>query len=140
MPIMPSARSHSGNRFYARCRAVGLAFVFVWFAVGGIGHFAAPDFFLKIVPPGLPLRLEAVYISGFFELLGAAGLLHLKTRKAAGIGLFLLTIAVTPANIYMWLNPQLFPAIPEILLGARLVLQAILLAIIWRATLTDPRL
>lgn len=131
--------SHSRIRSHARFRLAGLALVFIWFAVGGIGHFAAPDFFLKIIPPGLPLRIEAVYISGFFELLGAAGLLHASTRKAAGIGLFLLTIAVTPANIYMWLNPQLFPAIPEILLGLRLVLQVILLAIIWRSTLKDPR-
>lgn len=120
-----------------RTRTVALAIVFIWFLTGGIGHFVATDYFLKIVPPDLPLRLEAVYISGFFELLGAAGLLHIKTRRAAGIGLIALTVAVTPANIYMWLHPQLFPQVSELLLALRLPLQIVLLACIWWAT--QPR-
>jgi uncharacterized membrane protein len=111
-----------------------LALVFAWFAIGGAGHFVAPTFFMKIIPPGLPFRLEAVYISGFFELLGAAALLVPALRRMAGIGLVALTLAVTPANVYMWANPTLFPAIPEVLLGLRLVVQALLLAAIWWAT------
>lgn len=120
-------------------KKLALAFVFIWFVVGGIGHFVAPEFFLKIVPPSLPLRIQAVYISGFFELMGTFGLLVLKFRRAAGIGLMVLTTAVTPANVYMWLNPQLFPTIPETLLGVRLLVQLILLALIWWATLPEPR-
>lgn len=115
-------------------KRAALAIVFVWFMIGGIGHFAAPEFFLKIVPPALPLRLEAVYLSGAFELLGALGLLYPRTRRAAGIGLVLLSVAVTPANIYMWLHPELFPAIPAPLLGWRLVLQVALIACIWWST------
>ena len=115
-------------------KKIGLAFVFVWFAFGGIGHFVATDFFAKIIPPEWPWHVEAVYISGVFELLGAAGLLFSKTRKAAGIGLFMLTIVVTPANIYMWRNPQLFPQIPEILLSLRLMIQIFFLAVIWWST------
>jgi uncharacterized membrane protein len=117
-----------------RYKTAVLALVIVWFVAGGIGHFAAADFFEKIIPPGWPLRLQAVYISGFFELLGAAALLHAKLRRAAGIGLCLLTVAVTPANVYMWLNPQLFSAVPGILLALRLPLQLFLLAAIWWAT------
>ena len=116
-------------------RKVALAIVFLWFLLGGIGHFIAPDFFLKIVPPSLPLRLEAVYVSGLFELVGALALLRMKLRRAAGIGLFVLTIAVTPANVYMALNPQLFPAVPEALLWLRLVVQVVLLWTIWWSTL-----
>lgn len=116
-------------------RKVALAIVFLWFLLGGIGHFVAPDFFLKIVPPSLPLRLEAVYVSGLFELVGALALLRLKLRRAAGIGLLMLTIAVTPANVYMALNPQLFPAVPEALLWLRLVVQVVLLWTIWWSTL-----
>lgn len=115
-------------------KRIGLAIVFAWFLIGGFGHFAAPEFFLKIVPPALPLRLEAVYLSGAFELLGALCLLHRRTRRAAGIGLVLLTVAVTPANIYMWLHPELFPAIPAPLLGWRLVLQVALIACIGWST------
>jgi len=111
-----------------------LALVFLWFSIGGVAHFVAPAFFLKIVPPGLPYRLEAVYVSGFFELLGAAALLVAALRRLAGIGLIALTLAVTPANVYMWANPGLFPAIPESLLALRLVLQLLLLAAIWWST------
>ena len=109
---------------------IALIFIFSWFAIGGAGHFIAPAFFLKIIPPVLPLRLPAVYISGLFELLGAAGLLFAVTRRIAGIGLFLLSVAVTPANVYMWRHPELFPAIAPLLLMLRLWLQAVLLAVI----------
>lgn len=115
-------------------KKVALGFVFLWFAIGGVAHFLTTDFFLKIIPPDLPLRLPAVYISGFFELAGAAGLLHPRTRRAAGIGLFLLIIVVTPANIYMWRHPELFPQVPEFLLGLRLLLQVGLLSLVWWAT------
>ena len=107
-----------------------LSAVFLWFAIGGIAHFVVPDFFLKIIPPSLPLRLQAVYVSGFFELMGALALLHMTYRRAAGIGLICLTITVTPANVYMWLYPELFPSVPEVLLWMRLVLQVLLLWLI----------
>jgi uncharacterized membrane protein len=118
-----------------KARVLGLGIVFLWFAVGGVAHFVMPEFFLKIVPPSLPLRLEAVYVSGACELAGAVGILWWRTRRAAGIGLMLLVIAVTPANVYMWMNAQLFPAVPEWLLAFRLVVQIGLLALIGWATL-----
>ncbi|PUA19033.1 hypothetical protein [Glaciimonas sp. PCH181] len=115
----------------------GISVVFIWFLIGGIGHFVAPDFFLQIIPPNLPFRLQAVYISGFFEIAGACGLIAMRSRRAAGIGLFLLTIAVTPANVYMWQNSQLFPSVSPTLLALRLPLQLILLALIWWSTKTE---
>ena len=118
-------------------RKSALAFIFIWFIVGGLAHFVETDFFLRIVPPDWPLRIEAVYVSGFFELAGALGLLHPAYRRAAGIGLLMLTIAVSPANIYMWLNPELFPAIPSVILTLRLAVQVVLLAGIWWATLPE---
>ena len=111
-----------------------LSAVFLWFAIGGVAHFVVPDFFLKIIPPSLPLRLQAVYVSGFFELMGALALLRTAYRRTAGISLICLTIAVTPANVYMWLYPELFPSVPEVLLWMRLVLQVLLLWLIGWAT------
>jgi uncharacterized membrane protein len=119
-------------------KKIALSIVFCWFLIGGIGHFAAPEFFVKIIPPALPWRMEAVYISGFFELLGAAALLHRASRPLAGIGLMLLTVAVTPANVYMWQHAELFPQIPEPLLLGRLVLQLLLLVAIWHGSRPDP--
>lgn len=114
---------------------LALAFVFSWFFFGGLGHYVATDFFVSIVPPYIPWPLAAVYVSGVFELLGAFGLLKPETRRPAGIGLFLLTLAVTPANIHMWLHPELFPDFPAVLYGIRLLIQAGLLWTIWWAAI-----
>ncbi len=113
-------------------KKLGLAIVFSWFFFGGIGHFVITDFFVSIVPPAVPFPYAAVYVSGVFELLGAVGILIARLRPFAGAGLFLLTLAVTPANVYMWLNPTLFPDFPGFILSFRLVLQvALLMCIYW---------
>ena len=109
---------------------IGLAVVFVWFFVGGIAHFAVTDLETSIVPPWLPWPRAAVLVSGVFELLGVAGLLWRPTRRAAGWGLFALTLAVTPVHVYMLQRPGLFPAVPYWALVLRLPLQAALLALI----------
>ena len=117
-------------------RNAGLAIVFTWFMFGGITHFTDPDFFVAIVPPYVPWPLAVVYVSGVFEIAGAIGILIPRLRPVAGLGLFILTLCVTPANIHMWLNPELFPDVPEAFLSIRLVVQVVLLAIIWFSTRT----
>lgn len=111
-------------------RRAGLAFVFLWFFVGGLAHFFFTELETSIVPPWVPWPREAVLVSGALELLGAVGLLWPPTRRAAGWGLFALTLAVTPANVYMLQRSDLFPQIPTWLLAARLPLQLALLALI----------
>ncbi len=114
-------------------RRIGLGFVFLWFLIGGIAHFAATDLEMRIVPPYIPWPHAAVLASGAFELLGAIGLLFRPTRRAAGLGLFLLTLAVTPANVYMLQRPELFN-VPYWALVLRLPVQLALLALIlWSA-------
>jgi uncharacterized membrane protein len=110
-------------------RLVGLGIVFLWFFIGGIAHFAVTDVEMRIVPPYIPWPRAAVLVSGVFELLGAAGLLYGPTRAAAGAGLFLLTLAVTPAHIYMLQQPQMF-GVPYWILILRLPLQVALLVLI----------
>ena len=123
-----------------RWRLAGLAFVFLWFAIGGVAHFVLTDTEMRIVPPFISWPREAVLVSGVFELLGAAGLLWSATRRAAGIGLFLLTLAVTPANVYMLQQPELFPSVPYWALIARLPLQVALLALIaWSTSVFAAR-
>jgi uncharacterized membrane protein len=118
---------------------LGLGFVFLWFAIGGVAHFAATSTEMRIVPPYIPWPRAVVLVSGAFELLGAAGLLFQRTRRAAGIGLLALTIAVTPAHIYMLQRPDLF-AVPYWALILRLPLQAALLALIAWCTILAPRI
>ena len=114
-------------------RRIGLTFVFLWFCIGGIAHFVATDLEMTIVPPYLSAPHTLVIVSGIFELLGAVGLLFQPARRAAGMGLMLLTVAVTPANVYMLQRSDLFH-IPYWVLVARLPLQAALLLLMgWSA-------
>lgn len=119
----------------SRWRVAGLAFVFLWFAIGGVAHFVATEAEMRIVPPYIHWPRAAVLVSGVFELLGAAGLLWRPTRRAAGIGLFLLTLAVTPVHFYMLQQPELFPGVPYWALVVRLPMQVALLALIAWSTL-----
>ena len=115
-------------------KKIGLGFVFLYFMVGGVLHFIATEAFVNVMPPYLPLHREAVYVSGVFEMLGAIGILIPSLRHLAGNGLILLTILVTPANVYMWMHPELFAAVAPVLLSVRLVLQVLLIALIWWST------
>ena len=119
--------------FLRNLSLLGLSVFFIYF---GVDHFINPDFYLSIMPPSFPLHLEAVYISGLFEILGGIGVLLSKTRKLAGWGLFALLIAVYPANIYMALTPEAFPDIPLSALYFRLVLQ--FLFFYWAYSVTRP--
>jgi uncharacterized membrane protein len=118
---------------------VGLAFVFLFFMGGGIAHFMRTDFFVAIMPPYIGYHREIVYISGVFEILGAIGILIPALRQWAGNGLLLLVVLVSPANIHMWLHPDLFPDVPQAFLSIRLVAQVALLALIWWCTRTPGR-
>jgi uncharacterized membrane protein len=127
-PEDKEASSH-GSRGSRRARHIGVAIVFLWFLSGGSAHFAALQLEMSLVPPYIPWPRAAVLVSGVFELLGAFGLLYQPTRRAAGWGLFALTIAVTPVHVYMLQSPELFH-VPYWALVLRLPLQAALLVLI----------
>ena len=115
-------------------RYMGLAIVFLWFFGGGIGHFTSTDFFVAIVPPWVPYPLMAVYVSGVIEIVLALLILWPAVRPLAGWGLIALTIAVTPANVHMYMNPEQFPDASEEAYLIRLIVQALLLVLIWWST------
>ncbi|MCB8881176.1 hypothetical protein ACELLULO517_13090 [Acidisoma cellulosilytica] len=119
-------------------RRVVLGFVFLWFFVGGIAHFVFTETEAGIIPPWLPDHRTLVLISGVFELLGAAGILLRPTRNAAGWGLVILTVAVTPANIFMLQQAADYPAIPYWALVLRLPVQVLLILAIWWSTRPVP--
>lgn len=79
--------------------AFGLA---AMFALTGIAHFVNPlrRDMIAIVPPRLPAPAALVTVTGVLELVGAAGLLYPPTRVAAAVCLFVLMIAMFPANVY----------------------------------------
>jgi uncharacterized membrane protein len=76
----------------------------VLFGVSGVLHFVRPKPFEQIVPRQLPRKKELVYASGVAELACAAGLLHPRTRRTAGLLSVGLLAAVFPANVQMALD------------------------------------
>jgi uncharacterized membrane protein len=73
-----------------------LAFAFM---IAACLHFIS-DVELQIIPPFLPWRRAALYITGALEFLGGVGLLIPRFQRAAAWGLVALLVAVFPANIY----------------------------------------
>ena len=67
----------------------------------GLSHFKNPEWYIQIIPPVLPMKLELVYLSGIFEIILGLLLFFKKTRPLAGWGLIILLMAVYPANIYL---------------------------------------
>ena len=84
---------------WPRAVAVGLA---AMFAMTGVAHFVNPlrGDMIAIVPPRLPAPALLVTVTGVLELAGALGLLYPPTRVAAAVCLFLLMLAMFPANVY----------------------------------------
>ena len=80
---------------------VAMSFFYIYI---GVRHFIDPMWFVQIMPPYLPLHLELVYLSGFFEILFGSMLLFKNTRYLACCAIVLLLIAVYPANIYLAFN------------------------------------
>jgi uncharacterized membrane protein len=86
------------NSFKSK-KDIARVFLALLFIVASSLHFIS-DVELKIIPPSLPLRREALYITGIFELLGGIGLLIPRFQRAAAWGLAALLVAIFPANLY----------------------------------------
>ncbi|CDP88349.1 MULTISPECIES: DoxX family protein [Mycolicibacterium] len=106
--------------------AVGLAAMFV---MTGVAHFVNPlrRDMIAIVPPSLPAPGLLVTVTGVLELAGAVGLLYPATRVAAAVCLFLLMLAMFPANIYAARMPNP-PKSMTSRLGVRTAEEAVYLA------------
>jgi uncharacterized membrane protein len=74
------------------------------FLLAAVGRLATPDALLAMIPEFLPLRREALYLSGCFEVLGAVGLLVPRLRRPAGLGLAALLLVIFPANLNVAVN------------------------------------
>lgn len=108
----------------------------VFFVLAGANHFRASRAYLAIMPPWLPGPRVLVYLSGALEIVGGLGVLHPRTRIAAGILLIGLLLAVLPANLHMALHdvqPRGW-TLPRWALWARLPFQLVFIAWVWYAT------
>jgi uncharacterized membrane protein len=90
-----------------------------------------------IVPPYVPRPREAVAVSGAAEIAGGLSALLPRLRGFTRWWLTGLLLAVFPANVHMAVNPDLIGGglrIPRWLLWARLPVQGLLIAWVWRGT------
>jgi uncharacterized membrane protein len=104
------------------------------FVGAGVLHFARPELYARVVPPGFPYPAALVSLSGAAEIAGGVGVLLPEVRRWAGWGLIALLVAVFPVNVHMALAPGAAPA----LLWLRLPLQAVLIVWVWRCTQLAP--
>ena len=100
-------------------------------------HFVIPGSYAAITPLWVPRRMEMVYFSGLAEIAGGIGVLIPRVRKAAGVGLIALLIAVFPANVGM-LSTAVTTNAPDAyqtILFLRLPLQSLLIVWVYRASI-----
>jgi len=105
------------------------------FIAAGALHLVRPKMYVAMMPRYLPAHRELVFASGVAEIAGGAGVLHPRTRRAAGWWLIATLVAIFPANVEMAVHAERFRRIPEPLLWARLPVQGALIAWIWAAAL-----
>lgn len=105
------------------------------FVVAGVGPFAAPGFYVKLIPPYLPAPLTLVLVSGVFEVALGALLVVPRYSRVAAWGLIALLLAVFPANIHVYRHQEMFH-LPPVVHLLRLPLQAVL--ILWAYAYTKP--
>jgi uncharacterized membrane protein len=108
----------------------------LFFIAAGVLHFIFPAQYASTMPAWIPWHDALVALSGLCEIAGGFGVLWLRTRTAAGIGLILLSLAVLPANIQMLIDAQQAEKSSWLisLLWLRLPLQGLLIVAIWRLT------
>jgi uncharacterized membrane protein len=98
------------------------------FIAAGANHFRDPSFYVRMMPPYLPWHRGLVLVSGACEIVLGGLLLVPRYSHYAAWGLIALLIAVFPANLYMAMNPDLYPRISPAALWVRLPLQGVLIA------------
>ena len=119
----------------SRIKPISKYLLAIFMVMAGTMDFVNPGFFLKIMPPYLPLHRELVALSGYCEILLGILLLIPEYSHLAAWGIIALLIAVFPANIYLYQHQDLLPASPLIHL-LRLPLQGVF--ILWAYWHTRP--
>lgn len=80
---------------------VGLS---LFFLITASQHFIGTEQMAAMIPPSIPYRIELVYLTGVFELLGAVGVWIPRLVRLTGFLIILMLLAVLPANIYSAMN------------------------------------
>ena len=85
----------------AKRARVGVTLFFIFAA---IGHFIRTEPMAEMLPPSIPYRIELIYLTGVFELLGAIGIWIPRLTRIVGLLLIIMLLGLLPANIYSAFN------------------------------------
>jgi uncharacterized membrane protein len=88
----------------------------------------------QMIPSYFPRPLLIVYITGVFELLGAAGLVLPQFRRLAGISLIALLVGMFIANVNAAQRGVTLRGKPPTPLWLRAPMQILLIALLWWST------
>lgn len=123
------------NKPMKKIKIISKVVMALFLIFAGTMHFARPEFFLKIMPPYLPLHRELVLLSGAFEILLGLSLLIGRVSRVAAWGIIALMVAIFPANVYLFQHQEILPA-PPLVHFLRLPMQAVF--ILWAYWHTRP--
>jgi uncharacterized membrane protein len=131
-----------GEPRMSRRKRVLLWAMAVFYAAAGFNHLMNPDFYLAIMPPGLPDPERLNVIAGLAEIVLGVFVLEPRVRALAAWGIVALLIAVFPANVYVAAQnigiPGGEPGTGHALLNwVRLPLQGVLVLWAWWYTRPD---
>lgn len=112
------------------------------YVFAGFNHLVNPEFYLAIMPPGLPNPEWLNLLSGLAEIVLGVYLLEPRVRVLAAWGIIALLIAVFPANLYVATQnlglPEGVPGTGNALVNRlRLPIQAVLIVWAWWYTRPD---
>lgn len=72
-----------------------------FYVFGGFNHLMNPEFYVAIMPPGLPNPEWLNVLAGLAEIVLGVYLLEPRARVLAAWGIIALLVAVFPANVYV---------------------------------------
>ena len=137
--VLLRAAGYLGVGRLASWRSAGLGALAIMFLVTSTAHFSGLKHDLAaMMPEPLPDGLWIIYLTGFFEIAGAIGLLIPRTRRLAGVGLVLLLIGMFPANVNSALNGIPLGGEAPTPLWLRTPMQLLFIAMVWWTSITAP--
>ncbi len=84
-----------------RAKRILLWVMAVAYVLAGFNHLVNPEFYVAIIPPGLPNPEWLNVIAGLAEIVLGVFLLEPRVRSLAAWGIIALLIAIFPANVYV---------------------------------------
>jgi uncharacterized membrane protein len=118
----------------SRTKTVLLWVMGISYCLAGFNHLINPEFYVRIIPPGLPAPEWLNLASGLAEIVLGVYVLEPRTRVYAAWGIIALLIAIFPANLYVALE-NVGPEGPGTGFGAvnwiRLPFQGLFIAWAW---------